>query len=140
MTEGFTPYYFGERTADNIIMRQQGLDYLKGPASDFFGANFSRTYHENLVKANLDRAKVAELDRDNLRLITESSLFDSHLLRKPAMSDSENIDIASTNIFILVENISFLAKRFPPVRSDESERDVSTKLTLHNLRNNSRPT
>lgn len=65
MTEGFTPYYFGERTADNIIMRQQGLDYLKGPASDFFGANFSRTYHENLVKANLDRAKVAELDRDN---------------------------------------------------------------------------
>lgn len=65
MTEGFTPYYFGERTADNVLMRQQALDYLKGPASDFFGANFSRTYHENLVKSALDRAKVAELDRDN---------------------------------------------------------------------------
>lgn len=65
MAEGFTPYYFGERTADNVLMRQQGLDYLKGSASDFFGAHFSRTYHENLVQSALDRAQVAELDRDN---------------------------------------------------------------------------
>ena len=65
MTEGFTPFYFGERVSDNIILRQSALDYLKGTRADFFGANFSRTYHENLVKSALDSAKVAELDRDN---------------------------------------------------------------------------
>lgn len=65
MTEGFTPFYFGERVSDNVILRQTALDYLKGTRADFFGANFSRTYHENLVKSALDRAKVAELDRDN---------------------------------------------------------------------------
>lgn len=28
MTEGFTPFYFGERVSDNVILRQQALDYV----------------------------------------------------------------------------------------------------------------
>ncbi len=28
MTSGFTPYYFGPRVQDNVLLRQQALDYL----------------------------------------------------------------------------------------------------------------